>query len=64
MLKLAKLDYLNCLRNSHRECANLTEVYIPQMVQVYFPGTIAGLPVFFPDFFPVQPIFYIKDYNF
>ena len=28
------------------------EVYIPQMVQVYFPGTIPGVPVFFPDFFP------------
>ena len=40
------------------------EVYIPQMVQVYFPETIPGLPVFFPDFFPVQPTFYIKEYNF
>ena len=28
------------------------EVYIPQMVQVSFPGTIPGVPVFFPDFFP------------
>ena len=29
-----------------------TEVYIPQMIQVYFPRTIPGVPVFFPDFFP------------
>ena len=32
-----------------------SEVYIPQMVQVYFPCPIPGVPVFFPDFFPVQP---------
>ena len=35
------------------------EVYIPQMVQVYFPCPIPGVPVFFPDFFPVQPTIYI-----
>ena len=40
------------------------EVYIPQMVQVYFPGTIPGVPVFFPDFSPIQPTFYIEDNNF
>ena len=28
------------------------EVYIPQMVQVSFPGRIPGVPVFFPDIFP------------
>ena len=27
------------------------EVYIPQMVQVLFPNTIPGVPVFFPEFF-------------
>ena len=31
----------------------VAEVYIPQMVQVYFPNTIPGVPVFFPNFFPV-----------
>ena len=35
------------------------EVYIPQMVQVYFPCPIPGVPVFFPDFFPVQPTMHI-----
>ena len=27
------------------------EVYVLQMVQVSFPGTIPGVPVFFPDIF-------------
>ena len=37
----------------HRSFTNMgAEVYIPQMVQVSFPGTIPGVPVFFPDFFP------------
>ena len=34
---------------------HVPEVYIPQMVQVYFPSTIPGVQVFFPDF-PHGPI--------
>ena len=47
-----------------QDLASQSEVYVPQMVQVFFPGTIPGVPVFFPDFSPIQPTFYIEDNNF
>ena len=51
---LTFLFYCFSSKNTWFYSANVyiySEVYIPQMVQVSFPGTIPGVPVFFPDFF-------------